>query len=93
MKRWLTYLASAVWFAQSAMPALAAEEEMLRVLLTGLSQTGALSLTPAEITIAVLQNIGQLDANLRLADDRDKLTLYYRGRLVKSLRKPKKRSQ
>ncbi len=88
MKRWLTYLASAVWFAQSAMPALAAEEEMLRVLLTGLSQTGALSLTPAEITIAVLQNIGQLDANLRLADDRDKLTLYYRGRLVKSLRKP-----
>lgn len=45
-----------------------------------------------KLAVAALKGVSKADKNLRLADDDTRLTLYYKGRVVKVLRKPEDRS-
>lgn len=66
----------------------AADEDTLRLLFSQVPAQSSQAISMSETAVCVLKNISVLDKNLRLGDDRDKLSLYYQGRLVKSLRKP-----
>ena len=69
-------------------PLWAAEEDSLRVLLAQVPAQYVQPITSAQTAVYFLKSIGQLDKNLRVGNDDDKISLYYRGRLVKSLYKP-----
>lgn len=74
--------------AVSAPAARAAEEETLRVLLSRVPAQYVQPVTAEQTAVWFLKGISQLDEYLRVGDDRDKVSLYYRGMPVKSLYKP-----
>ena len=66
----------------------AAEEETLGILLTQVPAQYVQPVSSAETAVYFLKSISRLDKDLRVGNDRDKITLYYRGMPVKSLYKP-----
>lgn len=66
----------------------AADEDVLTVLYASIGEQSANEIAPSYTAMAFLKNIQELDGNLRVANDDDKISLYYKGILVKSLRKP-----
>ncbi len=70
----------------------AAEEDVLRVIFSQVPAQSAQPVSAAETAVCVLKNISAADKNLRLGDDKNKISLYYRGRLVKSIYKPETNS-
>lgn len=66
----------------------AAEEDSLQMLFSQVPTQYVKAVTPAQFAVDFLKTINVVDAKLRVADDRDKISLYYRGRLLKSLYKP-----
>lgn len=66
----------------------AAEEDTLRLLFSQVPAQYVQSMTTAQFATIFLKSARSIDANLQVADDNDKISVYYRGRLVKSLYKP-----
>ena len=83
-----TFAALIFAWGLAALPAQAAEEESLRVLLSQIPAQYVQPVSVAEVAVYFLKNIDQVDKNLRIGNDRDKISLYYRGMPVKSLYKP-----
>ena len=66
----------------------AAEEDSLRLLYEQVSQNYVEPITVEKLALLVLKSFRQVDKSLTVADDNNKVSLYYKGRLIKSLYKP-----
>lgn len=56
------------------------------------SQSSIEDVSVEKLAVAALKGVSKVDKNLRLGNDDTRLTLYYKGRVVKVLRKPEDRS-
>lgn len=48
-------------------------------------------ITPEELAVIALKSLHRADKNLTVGDDKERITLYYQGKVVKVLRKPEDR--
>ncbi len=67
---------------------MAAEEDTLRQLFSAVPAQYAEPITAEQTAVYFLKGIAAVDKDLRIGNDADKISLYYRGGLVKSLHKP-----
>ena len=67
----------------------AAEEESFAVLYTQVPAQYVRPISVETVAVAELKGLSAADGDLRVGNDDDKVSLYYRGRLQKSLYKPK----
>ena len=58
---------------------------------TQVSEAYVYEITPEELAIAALKSLRRADKSLTVGDDKERITLYYQGKVVKVLRKPKDR--
>jgi len=70
----------------------AAENETFWVLITKVPEQYVFPLEIEQNAIWVFKSIKALDKNLLIADDNDKVTLYYKGKIIKSIYKPQNRN-
>ncbi len=70
----------------------AMEEDNLYVLFEQVPKQSVDSISTEDVAIIILKAINVLDKNLRVANDNNKISLYYKTRLIKSLYKPKDRN-
>jgi len=68
------------------------EEDNLYVLFEQVPKQSVDSISTEDVAIIILKAINVLDKNLRVANDNNKISLYYKTRLIKSLYKPKDRN-
>lgn len=73
-------------------PCFAADLTFLRQVYTEVPRQYVKPLDVEEIAVAFLKGINKVDADLRVGDDAGRISLYYRGRLQQSLRKPEDRN-
>ncbi len=66
----------------------AIEENSFSILYTQIPEQYVENISPEDVAVKVLKGITVLDKQLRVGDDDDKISLYYRGRLQKVLHKP-----
>lgn len=69
-------------------PLYGAEEESWKILLEQIPQNYIQQISTEEVAIRILKSFDVLDKNLRVANDNNKISLYYNGKLQKSLYKP-----
>lgn len=86
MQKTFKALMALVWLC--AAPAKAAEEDTLRQLFSYIPAQYVEPITIEQTAVYFLKGISAVDKNLRIGNDVDKISLYYRGGLAKSLRKP-----
>ena len=89
MKKFLSVLIFAFVFNISSLSAM--EEDNLYVLFEQVPKQSVDSMSTEDVAIITLKAINVLDKNLRVANDNNKISLYYKAKLVKSLYKPTNR--
>lgn len=70
----------------------AAEEDNWQILISQVPQHYFLPISVEQNVVWLTKSLKALDENLTVADDDDKITLYYKGKVVKSLYKPEDRN-
>lgn len=70
----------------------AADEEFLQQIYNKIPAQYVESINVEDVAVAFLKGISSVDKNLKVGDDDTKVSLYYQGRLQKSVRKPEDRN-
>ena len=70
----------------------AANEEFLQQIYNKIPAQYVESINVEDVAVAFLKGISSVDKNLKVGDDDTKISLYYQGRLQKSVRKPEDRN-
>ncbi len=74
-----------------AKPICAADEDNLRQIYTLIPEHAFEKITQETVAVSLLKGISSVDENLRVGNDVDRLSLYYKGKLLKSFYKPRDR--
>lgn len=70
----------------------AADREVLREIYTKIPEVYVRPVSTETTAVNLLKGIHEVDKQLRIGDDDTRMSLYYKGRLLKSLYKPKNRN-
>ena len=87
MKSFLFLLFLLLW----RFDAFAADDGGWRKIYTQVPEAYVYNVTPEELAVAALKSLHRVDKNLTVGNDKTRLTLYYKGKVVKVLRKPEDR--